>query len=69
MDGGGKMELKIPFDVDDDDSLEPNRSAVKEEEEPTCLLLAIFLFLFVKQTAEELNSQVRTNQILCTDTL
>lgn len=35
------MELKIPFDDEDDESLEPKRSAVNEEEEPTCLLVSI----------------------------
>lgn len=43
------MELKIPFD-DGDDSLEPNRWAVNEEEVPICLLLSIsFPSLYTKK--------------------
>lgn len=47
------MELKILFD-DGDVSLEPNRWAVNEEEEPICFLLSIS---FPSQYTKEVNSQ------------
>lgn len=42
LDGGCKIEEKIPDEVEDgDDSFTPNRSLVNDEDEPTRLLFSI----------------------------
>ena len=60
MDGGGKIDAKIPEELDGGDSLVPKSSEVNEEDEPTCLLPSM-AFLCQSNKQNYLKKQVPKN--------
>lgn len=49
-DGGGKIDAKIPEELDGGDSLVPKSSEVNEEDDPTCLLSPMVFLCQIQQT-------------------